>query len=471
MDNVQIVLFKLLREIHEICDKHSLTYYLGRETAFCALRWGRFPDNCRSATVFLDADDYDKFEHLAVKDRDDRRIESLMTNPHFPLICLKYSDVSSTYINLLSLDQECCFGIGVYVCKLLPYDKKKPHRFKLKAAFGALQYENVYSEGTIRGKSRAIVQLLSLFGTPMKRALYCMDLLKKNENFKHIYVQRYYKKPLVFPAEVFSKRIKVTLESFDFFIPAETHAYLSIQYGRRWEQREIVFKPIGLGLIVDAQVPYSEYQENLTQIESEAKKLSAARRKRIGISNRRAKLKVQIEKNQYFFDRTVDRINCTDRYLRNKDRAVSLYKAGKFFELALELSDYQDICEKYLRRGIPFAFDRDFFFMMCDVLNWQNLLKVRRKLLASKDASFVYLDEVCPDNKQELSGSLYRYLAKQRWFEVIEHPFWIILGATESEKQRLLAAKRASEEDIFPEGDEVTLTPSDESSDTKIAVE
>ena len=88
MDKIQEKLLGLLKQIDETCQKHSITYYLGNETALCAIRWGHFADNCSGASIYMPEDDYDKFEQITMSNPGDHTVESITSNSSFPFTFL-----------------------------------------------------------------------------------------------------------------------------------------------------------------------------------------------------------------------------------------------------------------------------------------------------------------------------------------------------------------------------------------------
>lgn len=120
---LQLVQVKILDEIHKVCVKNNLTYYMWGGTALGAIRHKGFIPWDVDIDVIMPRSDYDKFIEIANKDLDSRyecqtyKNQKHFTSPHI-LVTLKNSSItfpsdlinkticrSGIYVDILPLDQ------------------------------------------------------------------------------------------------------------------------------------------------------------------------------------------------------------------------------------------------------------------------------------------------------------------------------------------------------------------------------
>lgn len=449
MDKVQEKLFELLKEIDGVCQKNDLTYYLGNETALCALRWGHFAENCDEATVFMPEYDYNRFEEITSSDQK-YTVESIATNQDFPFTYLHYVDKKTTLVNLSMIGFQKHPGIAIKVMKLVFYS---PHEnnddLNDKQALGAALNEEMFGSlvNYPNGYSGFRVNRLKN-NKKLVKDIYMSAINGGGEDKTTVYLQQHRKRPILFDAAVFEgPNNRIEFEGFEFPLPADYKRFISILYGRRWRTREIEFKPPNYNLFIDTNTPYESYFDILQGLTGIADKYREKKIEKIPISKRRLEITGAIQNQTKFFDRTADKWSFINKYLPYKDYLMALYRDGDFFSLSLELSEYQVKAEKNARNKLPFAFDKDLFYVLCDIFNWQGLASVRRKMLALRDEAFKYLDSTVPENEQILNGSLYSYISDKKCLEFIDGSRPPIPLATEDELKRIAILLQEEQED------------------------
>ena len=417
MDNIQEKLLDLIKRIDETCQKHSITYYLGNETALCAVRWGHFTENCSGASIYMPEEDYDRFEQITMANPEEHTVESMASNPSFPFPFLHYIDKNTTRINLSLIGLQNHPGIAVKVIKLVPYTPHKNNvELRDKIALSALRFEDTF--GTIaKYPVNYDVSRLQMLRDSQNLALdiYNSRLIMKGTEKDKFYLQQYWNPARTIAKELFMGPPKeVLLEGVRFKVPCNYRKYLSVLYGRRWQTRDISFSPYSFDFIVDTETPYSHYLPVIQGLQKEAEEYRRVKYEKIPLQTKTNEAWASIERQHYLFERAVDRIYCNDKYKSEKKHILELYRKGAFYELYLLLEDYQERAEKHIKRGVPFAFDKDLYTIMCDLLLWQALPTIHNKMQKSREDAFRYLDETDPDNEQLMDSSIYTYLEDEK---------------------------------------------------------
>lgn len=409
MDKTQEVIFNLLVDIDRICTEHSLSYFLGKDTALCALRWGKFPENCRQASVFMPANDYMRLEELLTNHPiANRSIESIKNNPSFPYLFMRFIDTRTTYISLCSAQLEKKPGIHINICKLQPYTRHSRLGLALVRSFGAVRYANALN--TRPKKMHPInetrVRIIDKLGP--RAAVWVYERpLTKSESYSKVYVQCHYKNNLYFDRSLFESKTQISLEGYSFPIPQDYQKYMSIMHGRRWSSRNISFKKQGTNVFIDADSPYSEYIPLIHQNAEKINRVIETRIERTNLLRLRHSARRPLDHAQRYYYRAVDRVKMEDLYLPQKERLLELYAEGDFEQLAYRMLEYQTTSEKYSQWSMGFAFDKDLYIILCDILAWERMWTTRRRITNLMEKSFAYLDELDPHNIQVATPSLY----------------------------------------------------------------
>ena len=414
MDNLQQKILSLLVDIDCVCKKHGLKYFLGKGTAIQAVRWGRFLENCHSASVFMPCDDYDRFEEImSSHPLPNRVVESLRTNAQFPYTCMRFVDEQTTYISLCSSRLEKHPGVAVYIEKLQPYNKHSRRKLSLIKSFGAVRFAQAFNKSVsrdLRTLNKLRVRFLERRGKKAIVKMYGARLIGRNAEYQKVYVQRYRPKALFFSKELFDEYLELPFEGKLLRVPKRYDEFLRVMNGRHWEYCAISHDKLGTNVFVDLDVPYKEYlpliDENFEKIE----RVSNARYKRDSILSERRLARKPIDLQQRYYTRAVDRVQLSDRYFDQKSSLLSLYRVGDFGSLAYALGEYQKKAQRYLRWNMGFAFDKDLYRVMRDVFAWEGLSSDYRKMGALQQASFDYLDNLpnCT-SVSSLEGNLYTF--------------------------------------------------------------
>ncbi len=419
MDRIQEKLLGLLVEIDRICQENGLDYFLGNETAICALRLHGFAENCNSATVFMPSWDYDRFETIADNYNEKYEVESIKYNTQFPFTFMHFVDKDTTAINLTMIGIQKHPGIAVKIMKLLPYTPRSNNDdLNDKIALGAALYEECFGSlvnypddysGFRIDKIKNNKDLIrNIYGMPLKR--------KGIDNYKY-YLQQHRAAIKTFPINVIeSGRMEVEFEGVNFYIPKNYCKYMDILYGRKWRTREIEYKPRSFNYLMDMETPYGYYMSFEESLIDEAEQYRISRRERTPYDKRRKELLGVIERQNWYYERTVDRFYCVETFLSNKSNILQMYVEGRFGELSFILLEYQQIAEKYIKRDLPFAFDKDFYIILCDLLIWQGITALSKKLIKRKNDAFMYLNDANADNQQVLTGTAFKYNSEKELF-------------------------------------------------------
>lgn len=121
MRSVKEVILQLLCEIHEICEKHHITYYLSEELAVMASFDRDIPEHYISGAVVMTADDFRKFTEILEREpRENRELESMKNSPLFPGFYANYVDTTTLFFDRKRIYNVRHNGIFVRIKVLRP---------------------------------------------------------------------------------------------------------------------------------------------------------------------------------------------------------------------------------------------------------------------------------------------------------------------------------------------------------------
>lgn len=391
MRTVDEVLLTLLSEVNEICKMNNLHYFLADKNVLSAYRKGAFIENITSIEIAMPLKDAKLFREYVLRDKKDRVVDSLYDNDMFPALFFRYSDVSSTDIDLRQSLGFSSYGVYVDI-KIL---RKKPSKYVQTLL-------NFFEKGWISNHpnylytpSRRYIKTLSkifigLFRTTYKKVL--LFLFEKSQNNTSLSDKLFFiEVPFLDPPErkytfkkgLFSEQIFIPLENIHVSVPRNVERYLNDLYGKKWRDINTdTSLSQNIRVIVDANLPYRFYLEELR----EQSKTFPSRKvfdKEIEAHKKTLDFNKLIDDAWLIVKRTGIRFAMQKRYMPLKNQIIELYESKKWEELEIILSDYDDMVIEYQKKNLGIAFDKEILEIYLSLLKHQGREKFAEKLLKS----------------------------------------------------------------------------------------
>lgn len=130
--DAQMIMVDILSEVHRICEKHGIKYYLSDGTLLGAVRHGGFIPWDDDLDISMMREDYDKFLKIAAQELSkDFFLQTFYTDPYYDVyhIPLKIRHNGSIFIEKKEKNKK--YHQGIYI-DIFPIDKVPDSKFKHK---------------------------------------------------------------------------------------------------------------------------------------------------------------------------------------------------------------------------------------------------------------------------------------------------------------------------------------------------
>lgn len=369
MKKEQQVILGLLKEIDEICQKNKIDYYLSPRLTLCAVTGQPFPKNPLFGVVLMKTADMERFrEAVQEEPGQGRALESMKNHKWFPGFYLRYENTDTLCINLDAGRDYAQPGLGINIQPLRTKisDKKKRRKISMNENGWLQLCDSFYGEKGARTTLAKIWTKIRALGGQAGLAAKLYDGFC--ESFQEAdateYVLKRRKLTTKFPAELFAKSKRVTLEGESFQVPADTDLYLKTSYGEDYMKETEPDYTQALQMVVSARVSCDTFRE-------EAENLDELIEERIRHLRRQAKDR---ERREYFnecWDYAVfcgNRMNTGISYQKQKGYIRNLYKNQDYRTLEKVFKSYTKMMQKSLQREELFKMDEEIYDIYMDVL-------------------------------------------------------------------------------------------------------
>ena len=227
----------LLRELHEVCERHGLTYYLIFGSLLGAMRHGGFIPWDDDMDVCLPRGDYERLLELGGEFRHPYFLQTPTTDPGFFFSHAKLRNSETSALDYPFLHQG--FNMGIFI-DVLPLDEFDP-------VDGAGRFDEIarlveqnsvamrLSHPSLSERDRARVAAYG-GGDPMARYAEIQRLARMDEGKGTGFVSllaavTYGLERDVFPTACFLTREPIFFEGLDTFVPSGYEDVLTVTYG------------------------------------------------------------------------------------------------------------------------------------------------------------------------------------------------------------------------------------------------
>lgn len=370
MKKEQEVIISLLKEIDEICRKNKIDYYLSPRLTLCAVDNRPFPLNPLYGVVLMKTEDMERFRAITEENPGKgRALESMHNHKWFPGFYLRYINTDTLCFNMEAGRDYANPGLGV---NILPLRSKIPagmqSRLNTMEEAGWLQLCDSWNEerNMRTWLSKVSIRLRSMAGQGgLARKLY-RHFVKRQQGLQpQEYILKRRKQTLVFPAGIFEKPARLTLEGEEFQVPGKIREYLTISYGENYLKDQESAYEQSAQMIVSARVSCEQFRLANADLDTFAKE-------RIRLGRKKARSRKYGEYIRWCWDYACfcgNRMNLGTLYTKKKDYIKNLYKNEDYRTLENEFKPYTKMMQASLEKGEVFAQDAEIFDIYMDVLD------------------------------------------------------------------------------------------------------
>ncbi len=242
MTDIQKELYKLIKEIDEICTKNNIVYYLAGGSAIGALRHRGYIPWDDDMDIYMTRDNYLKFlEVCKTQLPPDRTVVCQELNRNFHNNFARYMDTSTTAIHINQLVHEkdpAGIIIDIFVLDPIPDDKKLQEQY-IK---DFMLYSDIINPSSVYS-FRWRTNLLRYFKYRILMKKHGIDyVLTKLENKMFCYKEEDCSKyilrwggiPFIFDKDMYGNGVRYQYEDTMLLCPDRSADYLSWHYGDDW---------------------------------------------------------------------------------------------------------------------------------------------------------------------------------------------------------------------------------------------
>ena len=386
MIEVQEKLLELLKDIDTICKREGIAYSLSAETAHAAVMTQAFYPDCCEASVAMTTDNARKFMAAVKKEnRDDRIVDSMLTNKGYPDFTLRYGDPNTVMMELPYKASGAlpCIGVTIHMVRRKPLVRKRFYRFS--SAFWKACHLNAasYPGFVKRAGITACHVVKKVFGEKnISRWLFkswCC-LFSANKNAKKVAVGA---GKFNLDADLLDYQDTVMLEGTQFPVFGYVDSYLNKAYGcSNFRKVKPKYRKPSASLLISKRVPYQKYLErakengvDFASVNRNQQKLDKLK-KLVSADNKK------IEKYYAIVFRTEKRFAMYEKYMPMKKLLLKLHEEKRYEELNELLKPYRSVLWDCYRKGLGLCFDKDIFEITMDILRMEGSYSYVQKLRA-----------------------------------------------------------------------------------------
>ena len=361
----------LLNELHDICEKNNIDYFLCSSVLLQAMQGKRFKNPVSDINVMMKAKDINRFINAVNEEgRDDRYIDSYLTNKDYPTFNVRYCDANSIDFSTVRNPLSRFGGLFVTIFIVRKQNLISPiDKYNVMFENGwERQFYSRASKAKSKISQNVVTRLIDRHGEEAV-AKKLFNRLTKSPVLKmpnKAYYKTFSNRRVFIPAEWLDRKAYVELEGRKYYTFFDVYEYLQKFYGKKWYKRNIKKGKISYTRILDPDTPFKDFYDYMDR-----QNLDKA-----GIWERRKEYQQSIMKlnsltkaTGYYWDFMAacgERYEIAEYYYPIKDKLEELYNRGDIEALSEEMNYYVSRANYYRKRKIGLYIDDDLLkYIMC----------------------------------------------------------------------------------------------------------
>ena len=364
MLKIQSRVVELLNEIEEICAAEGIRYSLAGRTAAMQVRSGGFTCSDYTAEIMIMPEDYRRF-CKAVSGRDNRTVESLETNPLMDGVYARYTDTSSTLLDMKRSPWAEAPGVFVKIWVL----RSQPAKGRYQKALETLVRSNdilstrirkEYCTDSEKKKVTALSAARTLLRRPGTMAGYFRKCTHDDGSSKKVF---YYegKDRFSVPRKAMKRINKVTFEGITVSAADKLEDIVKANYSDPVRvTKEAAYPANEWGVYYDLRHPYAKVIKEAEDNGTDFARLALEKADYDEFSARVYRKKLSAADKQYkYVWRTINRFRLLEEYEGRTNEILSRFEEGKYDAVRTDLADYIEMIEEYTKIGMGFGLEKD----------------------------------------------------------------------------------------------------------------
>lgn len=404
LDDIQKCRLELLNELDGICRVNGIRYFLSGNLLWQAVKYGRYVQKYGELTVMMSGEDAVRFQNIVNSSgKPDRRVESMLNNPNFYRIAMRYTNTATLDASVGTFDSVEYPGIAIMIEIL-----------RAKESNGlAVRHNRLLEKGwelrTEHGRDTRRDRLIKDYVARMvrrmgdqKTAEYIFKQLTKASvkdaaaKNKECIIRPYRKRRVYLPGECFARTKEAEFEGGTYPIPADAHKVIRVQIGKKWETRNYAPKKINeIVRLIDPDLPCGDYQALLKRDGTDAADFSRRWRDSNAAYRKITKVSKLGTKHWFILEACGIRYNLRDEYRDKKEEIMAAYTDGDVTKVGELTESYFEAVRFYGKKRLAVYFDKDLF----EVILW-------------------YIRKIDPEDGEVFAQKLIRYQEEQKWAEL-----------------------------------------------------
>ena len=364
MLKVQSRVMELLKEIEEISAAEGIRYSLAGRTAAMQVLFGGFKCSDYTAEIMMMPEDYRKF-CKAVAGRADRKIESLENNPLMDGVYARYTDTSTTLIDIKRAPWAEAKGVFVKIWVLRSAAPKGRYQKALEMLVKtndilSTKVRKEYCSKKERSKVTALSAARTFLRRPGTMAKYFNTCTADDGKSKKVF---FYdgKEKFSVPRKAMNKIGKAEFEGITVSVADKMADIVKAAYKDPVKVASEAAYPAGeWGVYIDLRHPYEQVIREAEQKGTDFDRLALEKADYDEFGTRVYRRKLSEADKQYkYVWRTINRFRLLEEYEGRKDEIKEKYAAGKYDEVRADLADYIEMIEAYADIKMGFGLDKE----------------------------------------------------------------------------------------------------------------
>lgn len=249
---LQMVELEILAAIDHVCREYGISYFLDSGTVLGARRHGGFIPWDDDIDLGMPRDDYERFLEVAPAALGERfRVTCSRSNPHQAALFAKVMLVGTRFVT--DETEEAGFDQGIFV-DIFPYDavcsepnaaKRQRKRCTMWQSLSYLYHSKhivVPHKGVLGAAEKAACRIAHyvvravLSPERINRGFDKAAMIAKDDPKSDMLMASSYAAIEPYPRSMLLPPSIIEFEGEEFFAPADVEGYLTMQYGRTWNQ-------------------------------------------------------------------------------------------------------------------------------------------------------------------------------------------------------------------------------------------